>query len=274
MSIPEIKENNNTYNYTISCGPLQYKKQTTLTRGMANLDTMLSCLETKRPQIEENTWQILAKLNHVKNKASLTMTKLWNLLFGTGEWYNEDYARKTIKNFIKCPEEQKTPEMRQALLQIYDHLEACSENGKNYTKGIHREELLEKKVEDEIQNEVEENLLEDILSLIYDALPEAETVKKVAATFLNTGGKMAGKAALEAIGTFFAGPAGAKVVPLVGMKLAKIANIVIKEVAKHYQIDVATTTKDKKTSVEEQKQPPRPITCRDIVVYKPQIAVL
>jgi len=258
MSIPEKGIADPQCSYVICCGPFQFKRQTSFNTGIANLETVLKCLKRPEQADVEGTWKIVNFLQAAKAETSAKITRLMNLLFGTGEWYNENYARKMIKNFIALPEEQKILEARKQLLEIYESLKYASENDTNYVKGISEEDLL--------QETEEVDLMATLLALASEAMPEPEVIKGIAKSLITTGAKFAGKAALEAAGSFFGGPVGAKVVPLVGIKLAKITKVVINSIAKTYSLDL---TDPKQVKEIEGKKAPKPVACRDIVLYKP-----
>lgn len=226
---PEVVLNNkiDTYHYTINIGALSLKRPAQFNHDLKHLDAILSCI--KQPEVVEKG--LLSNVKWMQNATCVKFNRIWNLLFGTHEWYNENRARQLLKHYsaLACnarPKEEKAQvgevvkeKREKQLLAIYDQLDLQSKaDGVSYLKGIKRDQLLDQ--------------ADFSLNDLFAALPEMKELKKAGAKLLSAVGKTAAESALEALGRSMAGPLGGKVVPLIGMKAGMLTQMLLAAIAK------------------------------------------
>lgn len=130
------------YNFKVDCGPLQWKCQGNFEQDMESgkISKLLEFIETPTPE----TTSLAGKWEQTMQKCSVRFKRVWNLLFGDHNWYNEKRACAMIKHYVRhVPVSERTKEDSETLLLVYDKLAQLPESQRKGIRNIERTALEE-----------------------------------------------------------------------------------------------------------------------------------
>lgn len=132
MSI-EINKNNQSYSYTMGCGPVRFKCHSSYSKDLKRIDRLMECLN--EPNVEAATF--FGQVGRQARDVRVILVRLINYL-KTGTWMNEEGARKLVKHYTRMDAAKKSPEQTRKLQQVYDRLAQIKREDGTYASNIER----------------------------------------------------------------------------------------------------------------------------------------